>query len=122
MAWLPEMIILIESPVMSNPCQPVPLDKIRVPITARTFALEVKGGGLEDLHLRAGDIVVCEHGSIPAPGDLIAALADDENSIGLLVSARGRMWLRRGRAEIPVDDLVIQGVVRAVVRRVPAGA
>jgi SOS-response transcriptional repressor LexA len=106
---------------MPHLCQPVPLDKIRVPTTARTFALEVKGDGLEGFHLRAGDIVVCEHGAVPAPGDLIAALADDENRIGLLVSARGRLWLRQGRADTPVDDLVIQGVVRAVVRRVPAG-
>lgn len=101
---------------MPHICQPVPLDKIRVPTTARTFALEVKGDGLEGLHLRAGDIVVCEHGTVPAPGDLIAALADDENRVGLLVSACGRLWLRQGRTEIPVDDLVIQGVVRAVIR------
>lgn len=106
---------------MQNTCQPVSLDKIRVPTTARTFALEVKGDGLEGLHLRAGDIVVCEHGAVPAPGDLIAALADDENRIGLLVSVRGRLWLRQGRTDLPADDLVIQGVVRAVVRRVPSG-
>jgi SOS-response transcriptional repressor LexA len=105
---------------MPPPCHPVSLDKIRVSTTARTFALEVKGDGLEGLHLRAGDIVVCEHGAVPVPGDLIAALADDENQIGLLVSARGRLWLRQDRSEVPVDDLVIQGVVRAVVRRVPA--
>ena len=106
---------------MQNTCQPVSLDRIRVPTTARTFALEVKGDGLEGLHLRAGDIVVCEHGAVPAPGDLIAALADDENRIGLLVSVRGRLCLRQGRTDIPLDDLVLQGVVRAVVRRVPAG-
>ena len=107
---------------MPSICLPVSLDQIRVPITARTFALEVKGDGLEGLHLRAGDIVVCEHGAVPAPGDLIAALADDENRIGLLVSVRGRPYLRQGRTDIPVEDLVIQGVVRAVVRRVHAGA
>ena len=107
---------------LSAPCHPVPLDQIRVPITARTFALEVQGDGLEGLHLRAGDVVVCEHGANAAPGDLIAALADDENRIGLLVSVRGRPCLRQGRTEIPVDDLVIQGVVRTVVRHVSAGS
>ena len=108
-------------PPISATCQPIPLDKIRVPATARTFALEVKGDGLEGLHLRAGDIVVCEHGAVPRPGDLVAALVDDENVLGVLVSEGKRVSLRTGPDRkpvlLPADDLVFQGVVVAVVRR-----
>jgi repressor LexA len=66
-----------------------------------------------------GDLVIVEARE-PKAGDIVAALIDGETTLKRLVSEAGRLFLRAENPRypdlIPVGDLTVQGVMRAVVR------
>jgi repressor LexA len=66
-----------------------------------------------------GDLVVIETREAK-PGDIVAALIDGETTLKRLVLEDGKLFLRAENPRyadlIPVHDLTIQGVMRAVVR------
>ncbi len=67
-----------------------------------------------------GDVVLLEHDAAPRNGDVVAALIDMESTLKTLVHENGRNWLRAENPLfpdlIPVSDLQVQGVGRAVIR------
>jgi repressor LexA len=89
--------------------------------TPRTFALEVRGDSMIGRHIISGDLVVLEHGVTPKNGDVVAALIDNESTLKTLVMERGRTWLRAENPKypklIPAGELVIQGVMVALIRK-----
>jgi repressor LexA len=89
--------------------------------TARTFALEVRGESMVGKHILDGDVVILEHGMEPRSGDVVAALIDNESTLKTFVLQRGRAYLRAENPAypdlIPATELVIQGVMVALVRR-----
>ncbi|MGD1157764.1 MAG: transcriptional repressor LexA, partial [Terriglobia bacterium] len=88
---------------------------------SRAFALSVTGDSMIGRHILEGDIVLLERAAVPQDGDIVAALIDNESTLKTLVHKKeGKVWLRAENPVypelIPVLDLQVQGVVRAVIR------
>lgn len=87
----------------------------------RMFALEVRGDSMIGKHIMDGDIVVLEHGQTPKSGEVVAALIDNESTLKTFVLNRGKPFLRAENPKypdlIPLQELLIQGVFRALIRR-----
>ena len=68
-----------------------------------------------------GDLVVLEHGMTPRNGDVVAALIDNENTLKTFVQEGDRTFLRAENPSypdlIPGGELVIQGVMVALIRK-----
>lgn len=86
-----------------------------------TFGLRVRGDSMKDAGILEGDLVVVEPTPAPREGQVVAALIDGESTLKRLVRVKGRWFLKAENAAYPAlhprSDLVIQGVVRAVIRR-----
>jgi repressor LexA len=97
---------------------PVDLDALPLETNLRCFALRVHGHALREDHIVDGDIVLMEFRP-PHHGAIVAALVDGECVLRRYTVEAGRPFLRAADGEkIPADDLVIQGVLRAVVRKI----
>lgn len=74
-----------------------------------------------DRHIVDGDYVICEHGVTPKTGDVVAALIDNETTLKTFMQRRNRPYLKAENPRypelIPATELVIQGVVVSVIRR-----
>jgi repressor LexA len=72
-------------------------------------------------HILDGDVVVVEHGQTPRQGDVVAALIDGESTLKTYVTDQGKPCLRAENPRypklIPAGELVIQGVMVALIRR-----
>jgi repressor LexA len=86
---------------------------------ARTFALKVRGESMIDAHICDGDTVILEQRE-PRKGDIVAALIDGETTLKRYVLNRGKPYLHAENEKypdlIPVQELVIQGVMVGLVR------
>jgi repressor LexA len=106
----------------SEVVQRLPIDPASFGISERSnaFAVRVSGDSMIGRHIFDGDIVLLEHGPIPRKGDIVAALIDNESTLKTLVRKNGNAWLHAENPLypdlIPVHDLSIQGVARAVIR------
>jgi repressor LexA len=110
----------------SRGCVAVDLDMLGIRPTPRTFALEVRGDSMIGRHIMSGDLVVLEHGKTPRPGDVVAALIDNESTLKTFVQERNRPpYLKAENPQYPklhpVGELVIQGVMVGLIRKVKAG-
>jgi len=87
---------------------------------SRAFALRVTGDSMIGRQIFDGDIVLLEHPADVRDGDIVAALIDNESTLKTLVHKGGKVWLRAENPLypelIPLLDLQVQGVVRAVIR------
>jgi repressor LexA len=87
---------------------------------SRAFAVRVTGDSMIGRRIFEGDIVLLEQGLDPQNGDVVAALIDNESTLKTLVRDEGKTWLRAENPLypdlLPVLDLKIQGVARAVIR------
>ena len=88
---------------------------------ARAFALKVRGDSMIGAQIKDGDLVVLELRG-PRNNDIVAALIDGETTLKRFVMNRGRAFLKAENPNfpdlIPVTELVIQGVMVALVRKV----
>ena len=102
-------------------CLSVDVETIGFKPTPRTFALEVRGDSMTGRAILDGDLVVLEHGMTPRPGDVVAALIDNESTLKTFVLHRGKPHLRAENPKypdlIPAQELVIQGVMVALIRK-----
>ena len=102
-------------------CITVDVETLGIRPTARTFALRVRGDSMIGKHILDGDVVVCEHGITPKPDDVVAALIDNESTLKTFVRKRKKPYLRAENPTypelVPAAELVIQGVVVAVIRK-----
>ncbi len=102
-------------------CVSIDVESLGIKPTARTFALEVRGESMIGRHIMDGDLVVLEHGVTPRPGDVVAALIDNESTLKTFAIENGRPFLRAENPLFPklfpVGELVIQGVMIALVRK-----
>ncbi len=85
------------------------------------FMLRVRGESMRDAGILEGDLVVIEPTPSPRANQIVAALIDGENTLKRLVRVKGRWYLKAENPAFPElhprEDLVIQGVVRTVIRR-----
>jgi repressor LexA len=100
-------------------CQPVELSALEVETNPRCFALRVRGDAMRGAHILDGDVVLMEFRA-PYHGAIVAALIDGECVLKRYWIEAGRTYLRAAdeaqREMMPAEELVIQGVLRAVVR------
>ena len=90
--------------------------------TARSFALRVRGQSMTGAGIADGDIVIGEFTPEARPGTIVVALIDGESTLKRLVTHQGKPQLVSENPNypdfLPLSELVIQGVVHTVVRRV----
>lgn len=102
-------------------CVSVDIESVGIRPTSRTFALRVSGDSMIGKYIVDGDVVVIEHGREPRTGDVVAALIDGQSTLKTFLVQRGRPFLRaenpKYRDLIPAAELVIQGVMVALIRR-----
>jgi repressor LexA len=105
----------------SDECIPVTLDSLGFKPTRNTFALRVSGDSMIGRHICDGDIVVLEHGPDPRPGQIVAALIDRKSTLKTFVVKNGKPFLKAENPKypdlIPSEELMIQGVFKALIRR-----
>ena len=102
-------------------CISIDVETLGIRPTPRTFALRVQGDSMVGRHILDGDIAVLEHGITPRTGDVVAALIDNASTLKTFVLEKGKLWLRAENPKypkmIPAEELVIQGVLVALIRR-----
>ncbi len=102
-------------------CITVDVDSLGIRPSSRTFALQVRGDSMIGRHIVEGDHVVLEHGRTPRPGDVVAALIDNESTLKTYVVEKGKPFLRAENPRypklVPAEELVIQGVMVALIRK-----
>lgn len=105
----------------ADECVPVTIESIGFKPTRNTFALRVAGDSMIGKHICDGDIAVFEHGPDPRSGQIVAALIDRKNTLKTFVVKNGKPYLKAENPKypnlIPSEELVIQGVFRALIRR-----
>ncbi|HVP10309.1 MAG TPA: S24 family peptidase [Phycisphaerae bacterium] len=88
----------------------------------RSFALRVRGCSMIGADIHDGDFVVGEFTPEARPGAIVVALIDGESTLKRLVIHNGRPHLVSENPNcpdfVPLSELVIQGVVHTVVKRV----
>ena len=102
-------------------CVLMDVETLGIKPTARTFGLKVRGDSMTGKCIVDGDIAIVEHGVQPRPGDVVAALIDGQVTLKTFVLQRGKPYLRaenpRYPSLIPQEELQIQGVMVALVRK-----
>lgn len=101
-------------------CVSIDITSIGLPRRAKTFALKVRGDSMIDAHICNGDTVILEHRE-PRHRDIVAALIDGETTLKRYMLSRGKPYLHAENPSfpdlIPAQELVIQGVMVALLRR-----
>jgi repressor LexA len=102
-------------------CVSIDIGTLGIKPSPRTFALEVRGDSMIGRHILDGDVVVVEHGQPPRNGDVVAALIDGESTLKTYVADKSKSYLRAENPRfprlIPAGELVIQGVMVALIRK-----
>ena len=97
----------------------VDADSLRLPKNPRTFALEVRGDSMIGAGILDRDIVILELAEA-RDRDIVAALIDGETTLKRFLVQKNRPFLRAENPKypdlIPAQELVIQGVFRALIR------
>jgi len=100
-------------------CLSIDIRSLGLRHNARTFALKVRGESMVDAHICDGDTVVLEFRE-PRKGDVVAALIDGETTLKRYIVENGKPFLRAENELfpdlIPARELIIQGVLVALVR------
>lgn len=103
------------------------IDQIQVDIqtagiqrATQSYALKVRGDSMIDAAIYDGDTVIVETG-IARDGDIVAALIDEETTLKRFIHKSGEHpYLKAENPDYPslypVENLVIQGIAKAVVR------
>lgn len=101
-------------------CLSIDIASIGIPRSARTFALKVRGDSMINAHICSGDTVILEFRE-PRNGDIVAALIDGETTLKRFLMEKGRPFLRAENDDfpdlIPARELIIQGVLVALLRK-----
>ena len=99
---------------------PVAVDSVGFKPSRNTFALRVNGDSMIGKHICHGDVVLLEHGAEPRPGDVVAAFIDGKNTLKTFLLKNRKPYLKAENPKypdlIPSEELVIQGVFRALIR------
>ncbi len=86
----------------------------------QSFALRVRGDSMIDAEINDGDTVIIEPGH-PKHGDIVAALIDGQTTLKRLIKQGSKIYLKAENRNypdlLPVNELVIQGIAKTVMRR-----
>ncbi len=85
------------------------------------FMLEVTGSSMIDAGIFEGDLVLVDTKKTPRNEDIVVALIDNANTLKRLIKKEGKAYLKPENKEYkdiyPVNELIIQGVVTALIRK-----
>jgi repressor LexA len=85
------------------------------------FAVRVSGDSMIGRHILNGDYVIVERGADPRPTQIVAALIDGASTLKTFMVKNGKPYLKAENPKypdlIPLNDLTIQGVVKALIRK-----
>jgi len=102
-------------------CVMMDVQTLGIKPTSRTFGLRVRGDSMIGKHIVNGDLAIIEHGMLPKPGDVVAAMIDGQVTLKTYVVQRNKVYLKAENPKypdlVPQDELQIQGVLISVVRR-----
>ncbi len=88
----------------------------------RLFALQVKGDSMVGRGIIEGDWVIADADDSPHENDIVVALIDGENTLKTLAKKKNSFYLRVENPDyndwIPVNELIIQGTAKAIIRRI----
>ena len=101
-------------------CGALDVDKL-LRVTPRSFALRVRGQSMIEAGIQDGDVVVGEFKPTAQTGAIVVALIDGESTLKRLVIDEGQAMLASENPAYPnltpLCELVVQGVVHTLVRR-----
>ncbi len=101
-------------------CVSVDVNSIGYKPSKNAFALRVSGDSMIGKHILDGDFVILEHGPDPRAGEIVAALIDGQCTLKTYLVKNGKPFLKAENPKypnlIPAQELVIQGVFRALIR------
>lgn len=99
----------------------VDLESFGIRRTQRSFRVIVTGDSMIGAGILEGDTILCEQAE-PRPGDVVAALIDGQCTLKTFLLEKGRPFLKAENPKyprlIPAEELVIQGVMRGLIRKV----
>ena len=102
-------------------CVLIDVGTLGIKPSARIFGLQVRGDSMLGKNIVDRDIAIIEHGVQPRSGDVVAALIDGQVTLKTFVMQRGKPYLRAENPGypdlIPQEELQIQGVMIALVRK-----
>jgi repressor LexA len=85
------------------------------------FAVHVTGDSMTGRGICEGDIAVAEADVPPRVGDIVVALIDQESALKTMVQGAKGVFLKAENPRypnlVPATEMVIQGVVRVLIRR-----
>lgn len=85
------------------------------------FALKVNGDSMEGRGIYNGDWVIADADMPPNVGNVVVALIDGQNTLKTLAKQKRRFFLKAENPKyselIPMQEMMIQGVVKAIFRR-----
>lgn len=88
----------------------------------KSFALKVRGDSMKDAGILDGDTVIADASREAVPPQIVVALIDGESTLKRLVRLNGEVFLKAENPAYqdltPRTDLLIQGVVRTVIRQI----
>jgi repressor LexA len=88
----------------------------------RLFAVRVTGDSMTGRGINEGDIAIAQAEANPHDGDIVVALIDNESTLKTLAQGPHGSFLKAENSRypdlFPVAELTIQGVVRALIRKV----
>ncbi len=109
-----------DTPPEKEGCLTIDIRSLGIQRSTQTFALKVRGESMIEAHICDGDMVVME--IRPARhGDIVAALIDGETTLKRYMVAGGQPFLHAENKNfpdlIPAQELIIQGVMVALLRK-----
>lgn len=127
-AWMRHRIPLLGSVIAGMPeaqegradgCIDIDPETLRLPKGARIFALKVRGDSMRNAAILHGDTVIMEFREAKH-GEVVAALIDGEVTLKRFIIQGDKPYLRAANPKypdlIPASELVIQGVMVALLR------
>ena len=102
-------------------CVSVDLGTLGLRSADKLYALRVSGDSMIGKHIVHGDIAIVDSARLPRSNDVVAALIDGESTLKTFAMERGKAVLRaenpRYPTLVPAQELQVQGVMVALVRR-----
>ncbi len=88
----------------------------------RLFALMVSGESMIGRNIRDGDWAIVDADASAKEGEVVVALIDGGNTLKTLAKKKDSFYLKSENPDhpnwIPLTEMIVQGVVKAVIRRV----
>jgi repressor LexA len=104
-------------------CVSVDIKTVGFTPTRNTIAIRVSGVSMIGRNILDGDIVIVERGADARDGQIVVAHIDGKRTLKTLVIQGRKSFLKAENPKfpnlLPTEELVIEGVVKGLIRRLP---